>query len=73
MPLFYYKKIHIITYFYFLFYITKKIKTKYNAAGLFSTQLNVKNLIGKNLKFKIIGIGGETISKNFELLPQEVL
>lgn len=51
----------------------QKIKTKYNAAGLFTTQLNVKSLIGKNLKFKIIGIGGETISKNFELLLQEVL
>ena len=51
----------------------KKIKTKYNTAGLFATELKVKNLIGKNLKFKIIGIGGETISKNFEILPQEVL
>ena len=51
----------------------EKIKTKYNTAGLFTTELRVKNLIGKNLKFKIIGIGGETISKYFELLPQEVL
>lgn len=51
----------------------KKIKTKYNTAGLFATELKVKNLIGKNLKFKIIGIGGETISKSFEILPQEVL
>ena len=51
----------------------KKIKTKYNTTGLFTTELKVKNLIGKNLKFKLIGIGGETISKNFELLPQEVL
>ena len=50
-----------------------KIITKYNTAGLFTTELRVKNLIGKNLKFKIIGIGGETISKYFELLPQEVL
>ena len=51
----------------------KKIKTKYNTAGLFTTELKVKNLIGKNLKFKLIGIGGETISKYFEILPQEVL
>lgn len=51
----------------------KKIKTKYNTAGPFTTELSVKNLIGKKLKFKIIGIGGETTSKNFELLPQEVL
>ena len=50
-----------------------KIITKYNTAGLFTTELRVKNLIGKNLKFKIIGIGGEIISKNFEILPQEVL
>ena len=51
----------------------KKIKTRYNTAGLFTTELKVKNLIGKNLKFKLIGVGGETISKNFELLPLEVL
>ncbi len=50
----------------------EKIKTKYNT-GLFTTELKVKNLIGKNLKFKIIGIGGEIISKNFEILNQEVL
>lgn len=51
----------------------KKIKTKYHTAGLFATEFKVKNYIGKNLKFKIIGIGGETTSKNFELLTQEVL
>ena len=51
----------------------EKIKTNYNTAGLFTTELKVKNLIGKNLKFKLIGIGGETISKYFEILPQEVL
>ena len=51
----------------------EKIKTKYNTAGLFTTELKVKNLIGKNLKFKIIGIGGEIISKNFEILNQGVL
>ena len=50
-----------------------KIKTKYNVVGLFTTELKVKTLIGKNLKFKLIGIGGETTSKNFEILPQEVL
>ncbi len=50
-----------------------KVKTKYNIVGIFTTELKVKNLIGKNLKFKLIGLGGETISKNFEILPQEVL
>ena len=50
-----------------------KVKTKYNVVGLFKTELKVKNLIGKNLKFKLIGTGGETISKNFEILSQEVL
>lgn len=51
----------------------KKFKTKYNTAGLFTTELKVKDLDGKNLKFKLIGIGGETTSKNFEISPQEVL
>ena len=51
----------------------KKIKTKYNVVGIFTTELKVKNLIGKYLKFKLIGIGGEIISKFFEILPQEVL
>ena len=50
-----------------------KIITKYNTAGLFTTELRVKNLIGKNLKFKIIGNDRKKISKYFELLPQEVL
>lgn len=50
-----------------------KIKTMYNVVGLFTTELKVKTLIGKNLKFKLIGTGGETTSKNFEILPQEVL
>lgn len=51
----------------------EKIKTKYHTAGLFTTKLKVKDLSGKQLKFKLIGIGGETISKPFEILPQEVL
>lgn len=50
-----------------------KIKTKYNVAGLFTTYLKVKDLVGKQLKFKLIGIGGETISKLFEIFAQEVL
>lgn len=50
-----------------------KIKTKYHTAGLFVTELKIKNLIGKQLNFKLTGIGGETISKSFELVPQEVL
>lgn len=51
----------------------QKIKTKYNTAGQFITALKVKNLTGKLLNFKLIGVGGETISKSFELLPQEAL
>lgn len=51
----------------------KKVKTKYSTAGLFSTEFKIKGILGKNLKFKIVGFGGETTSKNFELLPQEVL
>lgn len=51
----------------------KKVKTKYNTAGPFTTSLKVKDLNGRQLKFKLIGTGGEIISKPFELLPQEVL
>ncbi len=50
-----------------------KIKTKYNVIGPFFTTLKVENLNGKSLNFKLLGIGGETISKTFEILPQEVL
>ena len=50
-----------------------KVKTKYNVVGQFTTDVRVKNLIGKQLKFKLIGDGGEIVSKLFELLPQEVL
>ncbi len=51
----------------------KKVKTKYNVVGLFTINIKVKNLFGKRLFFKVIGKGGETISKTFELIPQEVL
>ena len=51
----------------------KKIKTKYNVGGLFNTEFRVKNLIGKQLKFKFTGIGGETMSKTFELLPLGII
>ena len=50
-----------------------KVKTKYHTAGLFTTKLNVKDLNGNQLKFKLIGTGGKTISKIFGILPQEVL
>ena len=50
-----------------------KIKTKYNLVGIFNTKFQVKNLNGFILKFKLTGKGGETISKNFEILNQEVL
>ena len=50
-----------------------KIKTTYHTAGLFKTEFKVRNLIGRQLNFKLIGTGGETISKTFELMLQEVL
>ena len=50
-----------------------KIKTKYNVIGEFITTLKVENLIGKELSFILFGDNGRTISKTFELLPQEVL
>ncbi len=50
-----------------------KIKRKYNVVGVFSTTLKVENLDGKYLHFVLFGKGGQTISKKFELLPQEVL
>lgn len=49
-----------------------KIKTKYNVVGKFISKFNVKNLNGKNLRFVLYGDGGQTSSKAFELLPQEV-
>ena len=51
----------------------KKLITKYNTIGQFTTSLKVKNLIGNQLTFKLTGIGGETISKNFAIFPQKVL
>ncbi len=51
----------------------KKIKTKYNVVGQFSTDFNVKGLVGNSLKFRLIGTGAETISKKFEIFPLEVL
>lgn len=51
----------------------KKIKTKYNVVGPFNICLKVEGLIGKQLKFKLVGIGGITISKSFRLLSQEVI
>lgn len=52
---------------------SKKIKTKYNVVGKFKTTLKVENLNGKELTFTLFGDGGNTFSKTFELLPQEVL
>ncbi len=51
----------------------QRTKTKYHTAGLFTSKLKVNDLFGKQLKFKLIGIGGGLSSKPFELLPQEVL
>ena len=50
-----------------------KIKTKYNVIGKFVTTLKVENLNGKELFFILLGDNGQTISKTFGLLPQEVL
>ena len=44
-----------------------KIKTKYNLAGLFTTEFSVKNLTGKQLYFKLTNSNGEIISKPFDL------
>ena len=51
----------------------QKIKTKYNVVGKFRTTLKVENLNGKELTFVLFGDGGKTMSKIFELIPQEVL
>lgn len=59
----------------------KKLK-KYNhffnflyeyISGQFVTTLKVENLNGKEIYFTLIGDGGETHSKTFELLSQEVI
>ena len=50
-----------------------KIKTKYNVIGKFITTLKVENLNGKELFFILLGDNGQTISKTFGLLPQEVI
>jgi len=50
-----------------------KIKTKYNVIGKFANKLNVDDLKGKKITFVLFGDGGQTKSKIFELLPQEVL
>ena len=44
-----------------------KIKTKYNLAGLFTTEFSVKNLTGKQLYFKLTNSNSEIISKPFDL------
>ena len=51
----------------------QKIKTKYNVVGKFITTLSVENLKGTELTFILFGIGGKTVSKIFELSPQEVI
>lgn len=50
-----------------------KIETKYNVVGEFLTTFKVENLKGKELYFVLYGDGGETKSKTFELIQQEVL
>lgn len=50
-----------------------KIKTKYNVIGKFVTSLKLENLEGSQLSFVLTGNGGQTISKKFAILPQEVL
>lgn len=51
----------------------QKVKTKYNVVGKFKTKLKVENLKGKELIFTLLGDGGKTISKIFELIPQEMI
>lgn len=51
----------------------QKIETKYNVVGEFRTMFKVENIEGKKLSFVLKGDGGETYSKTFELLPQEML
>lgn len=51
----------------------QKIKTNYNVVGKFKTMLKVENMNGKTLTFTLFGDGGQTSSKAFELLPEEVL
>ncbi len=50
-----------------------KIKTKYNVIGEFVTTLKVENLYGKEIYFILLGDNGQTKSKAFGFLPQEVL
>lgn len=49
-----------------------KIKTNYNVVGKFKTTLKVENMTGRKLFCILMGDGGKTMSKIFELLPQEV-
>lgn len=49
-----------------------KINTNYNVVGKLKTTLKVENLKGNKLTFVLFGDGGKTMSKIFELLPQEV-
>lgn len=51
----------------------RKIKTAYNVIWRFKTEIKVENLNGRELTFIIYGDGGKTLSKLFELLPQEVI
>ncbi len=45
------------------------IKTKFNICGKFVTKFNVEKLTFKKINFKLIGDGGESVSKEFTLLP----
>lgn len=45
----------------------KKIKTKYNKIGKFTTELSVKNLMGNLLSFTLFNNNGSITSKNFIL------
>lgn len=49
------------------------IMTKYNVVGNFVTQIKVAGMTGRKLSFVLTGDGGETLSKTFELIPQEVI
>ena len=46
----------------------KKIKTKFNFGGKFTTEFSVEDLKGLFLQFRLIGDGGKATSQLFKLV-----
>ncbi|MDD3013988.1 MAG: hypothetical protein PHC34_09830, partial [Candidatus Gastranaerophilales bacterium] len=44
------------------------IKTKYNIVGNFITSFSAENLNGSNIRFRLIGDGGQACSQMFKLV-----